>query len=286
MYLSKRCIYRKYNETRMKHSRTKVLIGMLAFVFCLSISAEEKNEYESTEELTSLVMSAHSGSAIRAEEDWQKMIERIHSLIKQGANPDLYIERARGTALGMTIFPSIQERLFFALAPYSKDLNIPHYKNQPLMQRAVLDRSINIISYLGEHGADLTGDSCCFVNGNRPFIYSAITGNDFELTKLLLDKGADINVEHKNSNPLLRSINAEHYAIAKMLIARGANGGNYAILHNAIQRKAPVDFLELLIDLGYGPWSVGRYGETALELAKQIKYTEAINLLESYVIRN
>jgi ankyrin repeat protein len=249
----------------------------------LNVIAEEKTEYELSEELVDYIEFAYKAAETRTEVEWNEMIQDVTSLLEQGANPDIYFHSVRGTALSVSLFPFVLEPLFFAIAPYSKNLNMPHYKKQLPIETAVRKRNIPVIKYLVANGTDLKAEHCCFHNGKTPIIHFALSSKDIELFTLLLDLGADVNAEVFSGNLLKRSILSGKYEITKLLIDRGANGADHSVLHDAIRRSAPVTILQSLVDIGYGPWSEDERGESAIEYAKKLKNTSAVKFLEQYI---
>lgn len=124
------------------------------------------------------------------------------------------------------------------------------------------------------------------MRGHRPsFLFYGVGSGDLDLVALLLDLGADVNVHDGESNLLALAMKIKKYEMVKLLVHRGATGGGQPLMHYAILRDAPIEILQLLVDLGYGPWSVGLvppYHETAMEYARRRNKIEAIKFLEEF----
>lgn len=108
-----------------------------------------------------------------------------------------------------------------------------------------------IIKLLLDHGADL------FIPKDHPPLCQTIKNKDYDLTKLLIEYGADVNINDIYlMSPLLYAIDSEYLKIVKLLIDKGADinycGPNcdYNPLYICINHNS-VDILDYLLNKGY-----------------------------------
>jgi len=113
--------------------------------------------------------------------------------------------------------------------------------------------------------------------------------NDLEMAKLLIDSGADLNVNSKNklhATPLQGAAASNWIELAKLYLSRGANvncrseeGGSP--LHEAAGNGF-IEFARLLIDNGADVNQRDDNGKTPLTLALEYKKPEIAKLLQEH----
>jgi ankyrin repeat protein len=113
---------------------------------------------------------------------------------------------------------------------------------------------------------------------------SSVFGQDLDLIKLLIAKGADVNAAGtRGETPLHGAASRGDLTVARLLIESGADLNPHASpegtpLHNAIERNRPA-VARFLIERGARLSDRERYGFTALHLAAIRGGTEVTNLL-------
>ena len=151
---------------------------------------------------------------------------------------------------------------------------------------------IELIKLLVKHKANLSRRSGPL--GAPPLVLAANTGQ-LESTKTLLELGADIEQPHLwfGMTPLHEAVYQGHSELMEFLLHRGANinainNGGQTPLHVAVMRsvnqqgrsqKAQLTCLELLLKHGAKTDIKGKQGKTALDLAKERKLADAIQIL-------
>jgi len=185
-------------------------------------------------------------------------IEMIKYLVEKGANITLPCNYST-----IPIKNAIEKNnlaIFKILIENSKEFNIntPNSEGESVIFDAIIKRKSEILNYLIEKGADLN-KFCCknwtplglAININEPFImetlvktdkidinkkccidegtplYHAVKENKFDLIKLLVKHGADINKpcykinqrsDYKEETPLIQAIKNKNFELAKKLI--------------------------------------------------------------------
>jgi ankyrin repeat protein len=107
-----------------------------------------------------------------------------------------------------------------------------------------------------------------------------------QIAELLLDGGADINAVSKNrfiATPLQSALAAQWTAVARLLIARGANvncrgDGGFSPLHEAAS-SGQLEIARLLLDHGAKIDAKTDDGKTPLDIAREFKQDEIVKLL-------
>ena len=111
------------------------------------------------------------------------------------------------------------------------------------------------------------------VSGMTALMFAIAKGHD-EIIKLLLDNGADVNVDAHGTTALTGAVAAErNIAVIKMLLDKGANvnyianpeSGMTALMFAAF--KGHADIVKILLDKGADVNATGKDGMTALRMA-------------------
>jgi hypothetical protein len=127
-----------------------------------------------------------------------------------------------------------------------------------------------------EHGASKTINN----NNNKALTLSSFNGHT-EIVRLLLEHGADPNMENTNGDtPLLISSNNGHTEISKLLLEHGAdpNIENTNTPLNLAAVKGHTEIAKLLLEHGAEP-NILINNTTALISATHKEYTEIVKLL-------
>lgn len=138
-----------------------------------------------------------------------------------------------------------------------------------------------------------------FVSSNddswTPLITSSYGGHT-KTVELLVSHGADIEAEDKDGYTALSwAFKQEKYDTAKLLITRGANVNippasdygpakdkNVLILHSAVMRGAPIEFIKTVIEHGAKINAKDRKNSTPLHKAIDRGNLETVKLLTNY----
>ena len=148
---------------------------------------------------------------------------------------------------------------------------------------AVYHGYIQVVMELLNLGADV--NATCHWDQITP-LNVAVTRNDLNIARLLLDRGANGNgITGAGHPPLLDAATRGHVEMATLLLQRGAevdaidtNGD--PVLHSAAYCNK-INIVRLLLDHGANPRSNGGSGRTARWFAAQRGYEEVVALLRS-----
>lgn len=92
--------------------------------------------------------------------------------------------------------------------------------NKPLLILAIQKKQNDVVKMMIEKGANINVKN---LNGQTP-LHVAILTNNIEIAKYLIEKGADLNIKDcKGQTPLYLAILKNNVEIAKLLIKKGAN---------------------------------------------------------------
>ena len=115
-------------------------------------------------------------------------------------------------------------------------------------------------------------------------LHQAVVDGDIDQVKLLISKGADVNMENRMGwSPLRTGVQNSRRAIVELLIAQGADvnakdNRGQTPLHVAVT-LGQKEVVELLIAKGADVNVMGSRGDNALSLAQKRKQTEIVDLL-------
>jgi len=115
------------------------------------------------------------------------------------------------------------ENIIKILLNHGANVNASNNANETVLMNAFVyishKNSTNIFRLLLEHGADINGKTY-----NTNSLYSAISSNNLDIVKELLDNGSDIDfIDKYIYSPLMWSIHNDNYDIGIELAKRGAN---------------------------------------------------------------
>ena len=190
---------------------------------------------------------------------------------------------------------------------------------------AAWDKNIQRIRDLLTRGANPNihevNDSFPDVKGDTPLMISSMMKGNFNIVKLLLDKGADPNIGNYGSTALVYAIQRRNDNIVRLLLDRGADPnlrahkkwrtalmvasrkGNIEIVKILLEHGADInisdssgdtaliiasenghtEIVKLLLDRGADPETVGWRGWTALTIASNYGFTEIVQLIQDHI---
>jgi ankyrin repeat protein len=157
------------------------------------------------------------------------------------------------------------------------DIDAASLDGSPLAH-AVRKRAVAAVKLLIARGAKLQSGS-----SDVP-LYIAVDSGAEEITKLLLDAGANTNVDGSfGRRPLHQAARLGHLAIARMLLAAKADPNVKAIgeatpLHLAAS-EGRLEMVKLLLEAGASPTSKDSTGKTPLDLAELDGQQAVVTLL-------
>jgi ankyrin repeat protein len=151
----------------------------------------------------------------------------VRELIDGGT--DIETKDRWGATPLMIAVQSQHEHLVRMLLQAGADINTYNINTQSLMYRAVMTGNEAILRLLLENGANTTFKS--YYNDETP-LSIAITMQKLNVVKILVDYGADIELESEFSQTALqRAADIGNEAISQLLVERGAN-----VVGNEFQR--------------------------------------------------
>ena len=155
------------------------------------------------------------------------------------------------------------------------------------LQIAAHQGDIKIAELLIDYGADVNAPA---VSGHATALQAAVSGNHIQLVRILLDRGADVNAPNfEGRNALAAAANQCNSEVLQLLWSRGAdmNTQGPSLVIEAVGRIS-LELLRILLDawtLASGDnleWTVGKYGDTALEIAAEYQDIGLARLLLEY----
>lgn len=167
--------------------------------------------------------------------------------------------------------------------------NINNNKLDNLNQALILaakNQNINKVKDLLASGADVnarnTNEEWLPLN-YTPLHAAASTGNE-EITKLLINHGAYVNIRDNSSfTPLYKAISSHNFNVSKLLLASGADidiktKGGWTALHSAVS-AADRHIIRILIDKTTDINAKNNTGNTPLHLASMLGLKDVVELL-------
>ena len=133
-----------------------------------------------------------------------------------------------------------------------------------------------------EEGADPNAES----SPGRPALFLAVSRENAQAARLLIDAGADVNADTVDGSILVRAAHEGHQEIVEMLLDTGADinatGRSWTPDDSALYAAADrghTDIATLLVDRGADVNQLNSLGETALMAAASRAYPEIVTLL-------
>jgi uncharacterized protein len=143
------------------------------------------------------------------------------------------------------------------------------------------------VKQLVEENPELT--NAFAADGFQPLGLASFFGH-LETVEYLLSRGAEVNSASRNAQqvmPLHSAVAGKHFAIAKVLLAHGAEvnakqAGAFTPLHASAQNNQP-EMTRLLLEHGAAPLTRSTDGSTPLDLAESAGAEQVISLLREYI---
>jgi ankyrin repeat protein len=175
---------------------------------------------------------------------------------------------------------------------YDKGTNKDTYKGYScmLLSYAIENGTHDMIELLIDKGLDVSCTQRTQYHDAHPLLIHVILNArfdrryDLKLVKLLIEKGADVNVTTQYGlTPIIVACNSENLEIAKLLIEKGANvnAANHigkTALHTALD-SCDREIVDFLIDNGADVNVTTKYGTTPLIISIKKCERETITLL-------
>jgi ankyrin repeat protein len=144
----------------------------------------------------------------------------------------------------------------------------------PLWYAVAWGRNFELTRFLLERGAEPVG---C--------MWAACWAQDEETARLLRSFGADVDPAFHHETPLLQIVKAKRLRLLPWLVANGANINfqdeqGYSALHYAVKRNHNLEQIEQLLSLGANPRLTARDGTTPLSLAKRRGKSKVVSLFQ------
>ena len=149
---------------------------------------------------------------------------------------------------------------------------------------AVSEGHVDLVDCLIKNRADVNiGDA----SGFKPIDY-ALWNKDWDVVKLLLGKGVDVNAKAKLiGNAALHIAAADgNREVVEFLISKDAdvnaqNGAGKAPLHIAVER-GHLDVVQILLNSGAEVAAKDKNGKTPLDLSQEAEKSEIVELLKKH----
>lgn len=179
---------------------------------------------------------------------------------------------------------SVFKRLIEYYSSVYKTPNPTDIKTSKLLL-AILESNIKEASKLLEEGADPNNQH---ISGYYP-ISIASRWEEYEIIKLLLYHGADVNTVNKNkydTTPLIELSRNGNTVIGKLLLSKGAEIDFVDVNNDSAINWATyfgqIEFVKLLLNNGARTDIIGENsGDNALAIAKRMKHEEIVKILEN-----
>ena len=219
-----------------------------------------------------------------------ELFDRVILLIEQGA--DIYIQNRDGsTIIDLIMEKEIDINNSYEISDDNEDKNIKiidkllekgvnidiHKKMNNLtllLYIAIIDNLLNLTKLLIEKGVDINS-----LKYRDSFLNLAIINKSSGIAKLLIEKGANINIQnYNNKTPLELAIDNDLIDIVKILIKKISEETNNPELHIAIRYES-TKIVNLLINEGVDINKPDNSGNTPLQSAIKNKLSEIAEIL-------
>lgn len=167
--------------------------------------------------------------------------EKLETLLKSGEKTEQFNQRGL-TPLWMAVFKNDTTSVNLLLK-YKADVNFLEKKGMHPIMVGCIANSYESVEILLKNGVDVHWKSAA--SRNQQPIRFASQGGSLKLVKLLLSYGADMeSTPDDGGTPLLASLHAKKFEIAKFYFSKGANVNaigrdGECVIHEAIKTKNP-----------------------------------------------
>jgi ankyrin repeat protein len=221
--------------------------------------------------------------------------DKMKLLIDRGANVNARSE-TKYTALmvaaqyGIHSTPAIRLLLAHG-ADASQSQGKPLFNADPLFL-AAYSGNAEVLPDLLKAGASLNGEMTLIGTSNSDAISGAVRHAYLDVANVLVQLGAPVDRTDLRITPLVKAVLGDQVEMAKFLISKGADvnhvdtNGMTALLYAASIDFGSPAMIDMLLKAGARTDMKTREGKTALELARQYKHTHLIPRLSAAVAAN
>lgn len=168
------------------------------------------------------------------------------------------------------------------LLDHGADVNVPDWPGATPLHHALRNSDWELAKRLIKMGADVNAAD---FEGVTP-LHLAVQGEDVELFKILLEKGADPNAVDERGNTVLHKV-IRSADITKLLLDHGAdikvkNKSGQSAFSHMVERGASNEVLELLLETGSDVNEVNRSGDSPLHYAAGYCHLETVKFLVAH----
>ena len=172
--------------------------------------------------------------------------------------------------------PKSEEEIMDAIKHQSpeKILDIGFRKNVPTLVKYALEQGLNP-DYETDRGT--------------PYFPLACSNGYFEIVKIFIEYGADINIKGiRDRTPLIEATLEEHIEIVKYLLENGADPNlQDDIGETALMYSRNIEITKILLNNGANPNIKDKYGRVAVDYVEELyKNTELVRLLKNHTKTN
>ncbi|HRX31233.1 MAG TPA: ankyrin repeat domain-containing protein [Tenuifilaceae bacterium] len=178
----------------------------------------------------------------------------------------------------------IAKGLFFALLTVLTfhDISAQEKSNDVIAVQLINSNNFSRLDSL----VNRVGVNSLFFNNTQTLLHIAVNSNNYEVSKWLIQKGANCNLLINNLTPLIIAAMNNYKKVAELLVAGGADVNFYNNNRNTplyyAARFGNVDVVKLLIKKKANPYIENFHGYNCLDIAKQYEKSEVANLLVDY----
>lgn len=135
--------------------------------------------------------------------------------------------------------------------PNNYDINSLYKNYLTLLNIAASTNNCELIDWLLAHGANINQRMNSWSQGNATPLLNALAKNSVEAAKLLIERGADINLTTRKDSALSLAVKNDNIELVKLLIKENANLTHInhkksSVLHYAVE-KGNIEIIRLLL---------------------------------------
>ena len=154
----------------------------------------------------------------------------VKQLVKKGANPNYVINNEGETILMNFVADSEKYGYAIALVRNGASVNLTNNKGENALMYAAKNNVLEIVKFLVKKGININAQNN---DGDNALSYLIHKNNNINFIKKLIKRGININSKNKIGNSVLfKAVNQGTFEIVKLLLENGAdiNAGNEEIL--------------------------------------------------------
>ncbi|KAH8813591.1 ankyrin repeat-containing domain protein [Flagelloscypha sp. PMI_526] len=137
----------------------------------------------------------------------------------------------------------------------------------------------DMVKLFVEKGADVNDVN----EGWDPILMHAVFANRLDMVEFLVEKGADVNTEAWHQSALQAAAKNKHWDVVKLLVEKGADankaGGGDGSAMSAAAESGRLDMVEFLVEKGADVNTEDWHGLSALQAAAENKHWDVFKLL-------